>query len=184
MPSYRGDIVNDIAFEAARAFQIRGVSSWPIGRSAATLNLLRAFASGGYANLENAHRWMLGFIKDTPQSARYSELADRLTETIGFMRAIGLDPETHQELRQTEFYTSHEALLLGYEQALTRIEFDDGRLLRDLRSYDLGRRPHAQSGPCAYRVRAGCKEPHRPQMRPVDEARRSSAPGRYSRSGK
>ena len=62
-------------------------------QSAATLNLLRAFATGGYANLENAHRWMLCFIKDSPQSARYQELADRITETLGFMRAIGLDPE-------------------------------------------------------------------------------------------
>ena len=91
-------------------------------QSAATLNLLRAFATGGYANLENAHGWMLSFIKDSPQSARYEELASRITETLGFMRAIGLDPELHQELRQTDFYTSHEALLLGYEEALTRIE--------------------------------------------------------------
>ena len=87
---------------------------------------MRAFASGGYANLENAHRWMLGFIKDSPQSARYQELADRITETLGFMRAIGLDPESHQELRQTDFYTSHEALLLGYEQALTRVDSTTG----------------------------------------------------------
>ena len=68
-------------------------------QSAATLNLLRAFATGGYANLENAHRWMLGFVKDSPQSERYQELADRITETLGFMRAIGLDPEAHPELR-------------------------------------------------------------------------------------
>jgi 3-deoxy-7-phosphoheptulonate synthase len=95
-------------------------------QSAATLNLLRAFATGGYANLENAHRWMLGFIKDSPQSERYQKLADQITETLGFMRAIGLDPEHHQELRQTEIYTSHEALLLGYEQALTRVDSTSG----------------------------------------------------------
>jgi 3-deoxy-7-phosphoheptulonate synthase len=69
---------------------------------------------------------MLGFIKDSPQSARYQELADRITETLGFMRAIGLDPESHQEMRQTDFYTSHEALLLGYEQALTRVDSTSG----------------------------------------------------------
>ena len=69
---------------------------------------------------------MLGFIKDSPQSARYQELADRITETLGFMRAIGLDPESHQELRQTDFYTSHEALLLGYEQAMTRVDSTTG----------------------------------------------------------
>ncbi|MGB7127423.1 MAG: 3-deoxy-7-phosphoheptulonate synthase class II [Methylovirgula sp.] len=126
LPSYRGDIVNDIAFtEAARiADPVRQLMAYR--QSAATLNLIRAFASGGYANLENAHRWMLGFIKDSPQSARYQELADRITETLGFMRAIGLDPESQQELRQTDFYTSHEALLLGYEQAMTRIDSTTG----------------------------------------------------------
>ena len=95
-------------------------------QSAATLNLLRAFATGGYANLENAHRWMLGFVKDSPQCDRYQKLADHITETLGFMRAIGLDPEHHQELRQTDIYTSHEALLLGYEQALTRVDSTSG----------------------------------------------------------
>ncbi len=126
LPSYRGDIVNDIAFtEAARvADPVRQLMAYR--QSAATLNLIRAFASGGYANLENAHRWMLGFIKDSPQSARYQELADRISETLGFMRAIGLDPESQQELRQTDFYTSHEALLLGYEQAMTRVDSTTG----------------------------------------------------------
>ena len=64
-------------------------------QSAATLNLLRAFAQGGYANLENVHRWMLGFVKDSPQAERYQELADRITETLDFMRACGINPETH-----------------------------------------------------------------------------------------
>ena len=72
------------------------------------------------------------FVKDSPQSERYQGVADRITETLGFMRAIGLDAEAHPELRATDFYTSHEALLLGYEQALTRLEFDVGRLLRDM----------------------------------------------------
>ena len=126
LPSYRGDIVNDIAFTP------RGRSPDPqrqldaYRQSAATLNLLRAFATGGYANLENAHRWMLGFVADSPQASRYQEIAGRITETLGFMRAIGLDAETHQELRQTDFYTSHEALLLGYEEALTRIDSTSG----------------------------------------------------------
>jgi 3-deoxy-7-phosphoheptulonate synthase len=126
LPSYRGDIVNDIAFDAAARIPdpVRQLDAYR--QSAATLNLLRAFATGGYANLENAHQWMLGFIKDSPQSARYQELADRITETLGFMRAIGLDPEQHPELRQTEFYTSHEALLLGFEQALTRVDSTTG----------------------------------------------------------
>ncbi len=126
LPSYRGDIVNDIAFTEAARIPDPARQLDAYRQSAATLNLIRAFATGGYANLENAHRWMLGFIKDSPQSARYQELADRITETLGFMRAIGLDPEAHQELRQTDFYTSHEALLLGYEEALTRIDSTTG----------------------------------------------------------
>ncbi len=158
LPSYRGDIVNDIAFEAAARAPDPARQLDAYRQSAATLNLLRAFATGGYANLENAHQWMLSFIKDSPQSARYQELADRITETLGFMRAIGLDPESNQELRQTDFYTSHEALLLGFEEALTRVEFDHRGLLRDLRPHDLGRRPHAPAGPCAYRIRAGREE--------------------------
>ena len=126
LPSYRGDIVNDIGFTPAARTPDPMRQLMAYRQSAATLNLIRAFAWGGYANLENAHRWMLGFVKDSPQSARYQELADRITETLGFMRAIGLDPESHQELRQTDFYTSHEALLLGYEQALTRVDSTTG----------------------------------------------------------
>ena len=122
----RGDIVNDLEFsEAARAPDPRRLLE-AYRQSAATLNLLRAFATGGYANLENAHRWMLGFVKDSPQSHRYQELADRITETLAFMRAIGLDAERHQEMRATDFYTSHEALLLGFEQALTRVDSTTG----------------------------------------------------------
>ncbi len=126
LPAYRGDIVNDIEFtaEARTPDPRRQLEAYR--QSAATLNLLRAFATGGYANLENVHRWMLGFVKDSPQSERYQGVADRITETLGFMRAIGLDPEAHPELRATDFYTSHEALLLGYEQALTRLDSTSG----------------------------------------------------------
>jgi 3-deoxy-7-phosphoheptulonate synthase len=126
LPSYRGDIVNDIEFTAAARIPDPRRQLEAYRQSAATLNLLRAFATGGYANLENAHRWMLGFVKDSPQSGRYQEVADRITETLGFMRAIGLDPEAHPELRATDFYTSHEALLLGYEQAMTRVDSTSG----------------------------------------------------------
>ena len=122
LPSYRGDIINDTAFTAEAREPDPRRQLMAYRQSAATLNLIRAFATGGYANLENAHRWMLGFVKDSPQSERYEKLANQITETLGFMRAIGLDAESHQELRQTDFYTSHEALLLGYEQALTRVD--------------------------------------------------------------
>jgi 3-deoxy-7-phosphoheptulonate synthase len=126
LPSYRGDIVNDNAFdaEARRPDPRRQLEAYR--QSAATLNLLRAFATGGYANLDNVHRWMLGYVKDSDQSSRYRELADRITETLAFMRAIGIDPELHPEMRTTDFYTSHEALLLGYEQAMTRIDSTSG----------------------------------------------------------
>ena len=126
LPSYRGDIVNDIEFtsEARTPDPKRWLEAYR--QSAATLNLIRAFATGGYANLENAHRWMLGFVEDSPQSHRYQELADRITETLGFMRAIGLSAEAHPELRQTDFFISHEALLLGYEEAMTRVDSTTG----------------------------------------------------------
>lgn len=126
LPSYRGDIVNDIAFTTVSRTPDPQRQLDAYRQSAATLNLLRAFATGGYANLENVHRWMLGFVADSPQASRYEELAGRITETLGFMRAIGLDAEAHQELRQTDFYTSHEALLLGFEEALTRIDSTTG----------------------------------------------------------
>ena len=126
LPIYRGDIINGIDFtpEARTPDPRRQFEAYR--QSAATLNLLRAFATGGYANLSNAHQWMLCFVKDCPQSKRYQELADRITEALDFMRACGLDPEAHPELRTTDFYTSHEALLLGYEQAFTRVDSTTG----------------------------------------------------------
>ena len=95
-------------------------------QSAATLNLLRAFAQGGYASLENVHQWMLGFVADSPQGERYEALANRITETMDFMTAVGITSETNYALRETDFYTSHEALLLGYEEALTRVDSTSG----------------------------------------------------------
>jgi 3-deoxy-7-phosphoheptulonate synthase len=120
LPSYRGDIINDIEFSAAARTPDPRRQLEAYRQSAATLNLLRAFATGGYANLSNAHQWMLGFVKGSPQSKRYQELADHITAALDFMRACGIDPELHPELRSTEFFTSHEALLLGFEQAMTR----------------------------------------------------------------
>src|ERR1700742_1041364 len=126
LPSYRGDIINgnDFTEEARRPDPRRQVEAYR--QSAATLNLLRAFAQGGYANLASVHQWMLGFIKDSPQSRRYTELADRISDALNFMRACGLDLESHPELRATDVYTSHEALLLGYEQAMTRVDSTTG----------------------------------------------------------
>jgi 3-deoxy-7-phosphoheptulonate synthase len=126
LPSYRGDIVNDIAFTSEARTPDPRRQLMAFRQSAATLNLIRAFATGGYANLENVHRWTLGFVKDAPQVSRYRELAERITETLDFMRAIGIDPEVHPEMRITDFYTSHEALLLGFEEAMTRIDSTSG----------------------------------------------------------
>src|ERR1700681_2550617 len=119
-PSYRGDIINDIAFTPAARTPDPRRQIEAYRQSAATLNLLRAFAHGGYANLASVHQWMQGFVKDSPQWRRYEELADRISEALGFMQACGLNLESHSELKATDFYTSHEALLLGYEQAMTR----------------------------------------------------------------
>jgi 3-deoxy-7-phosphoheptulonate synthase len=126
LPSYRGDIVNDSAFTAEARVPNPQRQLMAYRQSAATLNLLRAFATGGFANLGSVHQWMLGFLKDSPQSRRYQELANRISEALDFMRACGLDLESHPELRATDFYTSHEALLLGYEQAMTRIDSTTG----------------------------------------------------------
>src|SRR6202045_1692001 len=126
LPSYRGDIINDIAFTPAARTPDPRRQIEAYRQSAATLNLLRAFAHGGYANLASVHQWMLGFVKDSPQSRRYNELADRISEALGFMRACGLDLETHPELRATDVYPSHEALLLGFEQAFTRVDSTTG----------------------------------------------------------
>ena len=126
LPSYRGDIVNDNAFTAEARVPNPTRQLMAYRQSAATLNLLRAFATGGFANLASVHQWMLGFLKDSPQSRRYKELADRISEALSFMQACGLDLESHPELRATDFYTSHEALLLGYEEAMTRIDSTTG----------------------------------------------------------
>jgi 3-deoxy-7-phosphoheptulonate synthase len=126
LPSYRGDIINDIEFTAAARTPDPRRQLEAYRQSAATLNLLRAFAQGGYASLGSVHQWMLGFLKDSPQSRRYLELANRISEALGFMRACGLDLESHPELKTTDIYTSHEALLLAYEQAFTRIDSTSG----------------------------------------------------------
>jgi 3-deoxy-7-phosphoheptulonate synthase len=126
LPSYRGDIINGIEFDSSSRIPDPARQEMAYRQSAATLNLLRAFAQGGYASLENVHNWMLGFLADSPQADRYEALAARISETIDFMRAIGITSKTNYALRETDFYTSHEALLLGYEEALTRVDSTSG----------------------------------------------------------
>jgi 3-deoxy-7-phosphoheptulonate synthase len=126
LPSYRGDNINGMEFteEARRPDPERLLKAY--GQSSATLNLLRAFAGGGYADLYNIHRWTLGFVEGSPQGARYRELADKISETLAFMAAIGVTPETQPDLHRVEFFTCHEALLLGYEEAMTRVDSTSG----------------------------------------------------------
>lgn len=126
LPSYRGDIINEMSFdEASRTPDPqRMVQSY--NQASATLNLLRAFAQGGYADLHKVHQWNLDFVSQSQLSARYQELADRLSETLDFMAACGLTSETTPQIRETAFYTSHEALLLPYEEPLTRVDSTSG----------------------------------------------------------
>ena len=126
LPAYRGDMINGMAFdEGARTPDPERLIQ-AYGQSAATLNLLRALAQGGYADLHAVHRWNLGFVAESTQGARYEALANQLGETLDFMAACGLTRATTPQIRETEFYTSHEALILEYEQALTRIDSTTG----------------------------------------------------------
>ncbi len=126
LPSYRGDIINGPEFTPASRIPDPQRQIEAYRQSAATLNLIRAFAGGGYADLDRVHQWTLGFVKDSPQGHRYQALADRIAETLDFMRACGITSDNTSQLRSTSFYTSHEALLLGYEQSLTRLDSTSG----------------------------------------------------------
>lgn len=120
LPSYRGDIINGMAFtEEARVPNPANMIQ-AYNQSAATLNLLRAFSRGGLADLNKVHQWNLDFIKDNPLGKRYDELSTKIDHAMKFMAACGLNSESMPQLHQTTLYTSHEALLLNYEEALTR----------------------------------------------------------------
>ncbi|HKT53020.1 MAG TPA: 3-deoxy-7-phosphoheptulonate synthase class II [Caulobacteraceae bacterium] len=126
LPSYRGDNINGMEFtaEARTPDPERLLKSY--AQSSATLNLLRAFAGGGYADLYNIHRWTLGFVEDSPQGARYRALSDKISEALTFMAAIGVTPQSQPDLHRVEFFTAHEGLLLDYEEALTRVDSTSG----------------------------------------------------------
>ena len=126
LPSYRGDIINNPEFTSAARIPDPARMETAYFQSAGTLNLLRAFSSGGYADLHEVHRWNLGFVERSPLAGRYRELASRIDETLGFMSACGMNSVNTPQIRETDFYTSHEALLLPYEQALTRVDSTTG----------------------------------------------------------
>ena len=122
LPSYRGDIVNALDFDetSRRPDPERQVRAY--SQAAATLNLLRAFTNGGYAGLNQVHNWNLHFVANSPQGERYGEVANRISKTLSFMGACGLAEANTPLMATTTLYTSHEALLLGFEQALTRTD--------------------------------------------------------------
>lgn len=120
LPSYFGDIINGIDFDPATRRNAPERMLQAYSQSAATLNLLRAFSNGGYANLRQVHKWTLDFMGRSPWATKFAEVSDRIGEALDFMQACGVDPTSVPQLQGTSFYTSHEALLLQYEQALTR----------------------------------------------------------------
>jgi 3-deoxy-7-phosphoheptulonate synthase len=126
LPSYRGDIINGMGFTPTERIPDPQRLLKAYHQSASTLNLLRAFAGGGYADLYNIHRWTLGFAADNSYGARYRELADKIGEALAFMEAVGVTPESHPDLSRVEVFTSHEALLLNLESALTRLDGASG----------------------------------------------------------
>ncbi|MCH1475062.1 MAG: 3-deoxy-7-phosphoheptulonate synthase class II [Alphaproteobacteria bacterium] len=120
LPSYRGDMINAMPFTEKDRVPDPKRLLRVYEQSASTLNLLRAFAQGGLADLTKVHSWVTEFLSGTPQAERFQELAGRIEESLNFMRACGITPETARPLAETDFYTSHESLLLNYEEALTR----------------------------------------------------------------
>lgn len=120
LPSYRGDIINNFEFtEQARVPEPQRLMT-AYHHSAATLNLLRAFAQGGLADLHQVNRWNMGFVAANPLKEKYQQLADRIQDALEFMEVCGIDSTVAPSLKETDLFTSHEALLLGYEEALTR----------------------------------------------------------------
>ncbi len=126
LPSYRGDIINGFDFTAEARIPDPERMMQAYTQAASTLNLLRAFAQGGYADLHKVHQWTLGFVERSPAGERMRDLAQRLDEALAFMSACGITAETTPQIRETDFFTSHEALLLPFEQALTRVDSTSG----------------------------------------------------------
>ncbi len=126
LPSYRGDIINDIAFTAAARIPDPQRMLQAYTQSAASLNLIRAFSQGGFADIERVHAWTLGFARDAGGHEKYEKLANRIGEALDFMKAAGVSSANTETLHRVDFYTSHEALLLEYEEALCRIDSTTG----------------------------------------------------------
>ncbi len=128
LPSYRGDIINELAFTPEARIPDPAKMLQAYTQAAATLNLLRAFSTGGYADVHQVHQWTLGFT-ESEKAEQYRDLANRISDTLDFMRAAGVNSATAHSLQTVDFYTSHEALLLEYEEALCRLDSTSGKWL-------------------------------------------------------
>jgi 3-deoxy-7-phosphoheptulonate synthase len=128
LPSYRGDIINELDFDEAARIPDPAKMLQAYTQAAATLNLLRAFSTGGYADVHQVHQWTLSFT-ESEKAAKYRDLASRISDTLDFMKAAGVDSDRAHTLQTVDFYTSHEALLLEYEEALTRLDSTSGKWL-------------------------------------------------------
>ncbi len=128
LPSYRGDIINDLAFTAESRIPDPQKMLRAYTQAAATLNLIRAFSTGGYADVHQVHGWTLGFT-ESEKAEKYREIANRISDTLDFMAAAGVTSETAHTLQSVEYYTSHESLLLEYEEALCRQDSQTGKWL-------------------------------------------------------
>ena len=126
LPSYRGDIINDLAFTSESRIPDPNRMLQAYTQAAATLNLLRAFSQGGYADIHQVHSWTLGFT-ESEKTTRYRDMANSISDALDFMKAAGLDSENTHDLRKVDFYTSHESLLLEYEEALCRLDSTSGK---------------------------------------------------------
>ena len=126
LPSYAGDIINDIEFDKDKRSPDPSRMLTAYSQAASTLNLLRAFADGGYADLRHVQSWNMGFVKSGPQGERYRHLAEEIQKSLNFMEALGINSENTPQLRSVKYFTSHEALLLPYEEALTRVDSTSG----------------------------------------------------------
>ncbi len=175
LPSYRGDNINGMAFDEASRTPDPERLIQAYSQSASTLNLVRAFSRGGYADLSNVHQWMLGFVDRSPLGERYREMADKISDALEFMKACGVTSQTVPQMSSVEVYTSHEALLLGYEEAMTRNRFHVRRLVRHLCTYALDWAPHPASRSRACRVLQGREKPDRHEMWARARARRAFA---------
>ena len=128
LDSYKGDIINDMEFKESSRVPDPQRMIRAYTQSAATLNLLRAFAKGGFSDLNKVHQWNMGFVDESPQGKKFRDLADKISDTLSFMDAIGISSGNTKRLRNVDFFTSHEALLLPYEECLTRTDSTTGEV--------------------------------------------------------